>query len=266
MSDLGQILDEGIEDLEARAVCFGNEHSKEAAKDIARLAGCGTGSGLPPCIDTIQGGGDDMTLVGPHALAEILRVIAGKLQEVGASSEEDLRGAAQGFTRSDSVGCSTVFAAGMLTAFSHEWKMTGRNRAGLIKFIEGLERRRRDDPKLAVGTAADLISDLRRETLTLLKVIENYAVVIDQKTTVLSRYQARFEILEQLLSVAGFGENLDDHLLEDGEEVRLLEELRPNIGGLDLAFPFWQRFALSNPEPGAEHQQFESDQSSLEGK
>ena len=253
-----------MSDLEAWTVCFGNERPKEVPKDVSRLAGCGAGSGLPPCIDTTQGEGDDMTLMGPDTLAQMLRTIAGKLLEEGASSEEELRGVAQGFTSSDSVNCSAEFAAGMLTAFLHEWEMTGRNRTGLIKFMESLERRRRDYPKLVVGTAADLISSLKQETLTLLKVIENYAVVINQETTVLSRLQARLEILGQLLSVAGFGVSLDDRLLEEGEEGRLLEEIRPNSGGHDSASPFWQRFAKSNPEPGAEHRTFDPDQSHLE--
>ena len=46
MTDLNQLLKEAIEDLEAWADYFGDERSKEAAKDVAGLARCGTASGL----------------------------------------------------------------------------------------------------------------------------------------------------------------------------------------------------------------------------
>ena len=46
MTDLNQLLKEAIEDLEAWADYFGDERSKEAAKDVAGLARCGTTSGL----------------------------------------------------------------------------------------------------------------------------------------------------------------------------------------------------------------------------
>ena len=45
MTDLNQLLKEAIEDLEAWADYFGDERSKEAAKDVAGLARCGTTSG-----------------------------------------------------------------------------------------------------------------------------------------------------------------------------------------------------------------------------
>ena len=46
MTDLNQLLIEAIEDLEAWADYFGDERSKEAAKDVAGLARWGTSPGL----------------------------------------------------------------------------------------------------------------------------------------------------------------------------------------------------------------------------